>query len=44
MYCVTQYIWYDNYNHIRGEMCMKTAIVNVRIQENIKEQAKKILS
>ena len=25
-------------------MCMKTASVNVRIQENIKEQAEKILS
>ena len=44
MYCVTQYIWYNNCNHIRGEMCMKTASVNIRIQENIKEQAEKILS
>ena len=44
MCCITQYIWYNDCNPIRGEMYMKTASVNVRIQENIKEQAEKILS
>lgn len=44
MCCITQHIYYNGCNQIRGETCMKTASVNVRIQENIKEQAEKILS
>ena len=44
MCCITQHIWYNDCNQIRGEICMKTASVNVRIQENIKEEAEKILS
>ena len=44
MYCITQYKCYNNCDYIRGELCMKTASVNVRIQENIKEEAEKILS
>ena len=44
MYCITRYKWYISSNHVRGEICMKTASVNVRIQENIKEEAEKILS
>ena len=44
MCCVMQHIWYNDCNHIKRGICMKTASVNVRIQENIKEQAEKILS
>ena len=44
MYCITRYKWYISSNHIRVEICMKIASVNVRIQENIKEEAEKILS
>lgn len=44
MYCITRYKWYISSNHVRGEICMKTASVNGRIQENIKEEAEKILS
>lgn len=41
MCCITRYKWYISSNHIRGEICMKIASVNVRIQENIKEEQKK---
>ena len=44
MCCITQYKCYNTCDYKRGELCMKTASVNVRIQENIKEEAEKILS